>query len=184
MHSCRTRAAALTAAILAGAMAGACSGGSPTSPSTPDSPRTFLSIVTTPGDGFGNGFRQYAERSDAIFEARRETLFTNHQAIAVTVRPQAGFQWRWDMRFQVPMGESLRVGAFENVTAYPTGVAGRPGVAISGFSSCFRPSGRFDVRELELGPGDTITRLRLSFQLTCSGGFAPFRGEIGIVPGT
>ena len=180
MHPSFSRAIALTVTVLSGTFAAACSD-LPTSPSTPDTPRTFLSLVSSPGDGVGNGFRQYAERADAVFQAGRATS-GNRQEILLIITATTGRFWNWTMRFQVPQGDSVRVGVFDNVMRYP-GTDGLPGVEISGYQSCAGPTGRFEVKEVAFGAANSITRLRLSFEVTCRGASTPFRGEIGIVPG-
>ena len=177
------RAIVLGAALLSGACAAACSDGLPTSPSLPQSSRTFLSLVSLPGDGVGNGFSQYAEKGDAEFVATRSTLLSDRQSMQVVIRSTTTPQWSWVIYFQVPQGQSLRAGAFENAMGYPAS-AGRPGLMIDGSRyRCLRPTGRFDVKELEFGTANSIPRLRVSFDVTCDNATVPFRGEIGIVPG-
>jgi hypothetical protein len=87
----------------------------------------------------------------------------------------------FDMDFAAPPGEQLHVGSYEDAQRAPFREPGRPGIDISGDGrGCNTITGRFDVRELETGPGGAIKKMWIAYEQHCEGGLRALSGEVRI----
>ena len=135
-------------------------------------PRTILRWDSQPGHYIGGG------RSEVLSPGNsRWTVASMQNGSRVEVRvegvgPVSAFSW--NMRFQAPLGQTLQVGHYAGAEEDPS--AGVPGFLIFGNGRACG-GGQFTVRELSLGPQDTVLRFAADFVLNCGSlsGSAPLR---------
>jgi hypothetical protein len=173
-----------TFACVLAVVAAACGSDSPTAPSQPASV-TFLSVISSPGDQIGNGFRQHVRLADGVFSTRVDDLFGGRQSVQIDIQPAVRTQpWWWSLRFAMPTGQPLQPGTYENARRWP-GDPGQPGFEFAGTGSgCSTSTARFVISEVTVGvPGGftrQLDRLRMTFEQTCDRATAPITGEISI----
>ncbi len=133
-----------------------------------------LTMDSEPGDWIGQGqSRQYTE-ADGTFSA---TSSSGGQRVTVLFNGGSGV-W-WNLQFKAPDGSALTRGPYEGATraafSSPTG----SGLDVSGSGrGCNTLTGRFDVREVAIGPDGSVDRLAVQFEQHCEGGDPALLGEI------
>ena len=170
--------AAKRAVILASLLWSSCSG-SPTGPSAPAT--TFLTFNSMPGDYIGQGESHRYALADGVWYALASPLNgpPNQVYIEVTNFTQG---WWWSMDFAAPKGQPLKVGTYDAARRYPFQPDTQPGLDFFGSDrGCTTLTGSFQIRELVIGPGNTVDRLHATFEQHCEGASPALTGEVAIV---
>lgn len=122
----------------------------------------------------GGDAASYFYRSDTDTVTARGTA----GGLFIDARDTAGHE-SWHMEFKPPWGQTLQVGTYRaRDTPHPP--EGSAGMRLSRNSTGCSGTGTFDIRELEFGPGETITRLHLVFVLGCGNRDIAAFGEVRV----
>ena len=156
--------------------------GSPTSPTPGPRTRTFLSFVSEPGDYIGQGETRMYFLEDGKWNARVDLGVAEPNHVVVSVFPHNFAEgWWWTLNFSAPQGHSLKPGAYEDARRWPFAGA-QPGLDFSGTGrGCNTLTGRFVIRELVVGPGNTLDRFHATFEQHCEGASPALRGEVRVL---
>lgn len=150
-----------------------------------DDPRTFLTLVSHPGDFQGEGITRTITPLDAVFSGTcLEPPAAVGEAASITARGSA----RWDLRTAAPLGEMLATGSYINAPRYPFQAPTQPGFSISGDGrACNESVTNFVVREIACAPDGTLQRLAIDAEQHCGFAVAPplfgylrFNSSIGL----
>jgi hypothetical protein len=125
-----------------------------------------------PGDYLGDGQSYYYTPADGTFQAQRN--FGNGVKVTFT---SASHNWTTD--FAAPDGAPLTVQVYNNATHFPFMPAGIPGFDVSGDGrGCSQMAGRFEVKQIVYGSGNTIVSFHVTFTLRCDGHEPALNGEV------
>jgi hypothetical protein len=133
----------------------------------PTSPRTILFWNSAAGDYIGGGQSDIYSPQNSLWSATAEATLRGI-TVNVTGVTDTG-EADWMLEFRAPVGNMLQVGQYLGATraAFATTT---PGIDIFGSGrGCNTTAGQFTVREIEFGPGPTITNLALDFEQHCEG---------------
>lgn len=133
---------------------------------------TALFMDSQPGDYIGKGVQHTYTPSDGAFTVSRNY---NNGVSLTAIGPAYSFWWYFDFAAsgKVPLG----VGTYDSARRYPFAVGN--GLSISGNGAgCNQLTGRFVVREIEYGPGDTVLRFSADFEQHCEDQDAGLFGAI------
>jgi len=172
------------AVALAVATVSGCSGASPVGPtpsaavpvaSAPDA--TFLSIESGPGDPVGRAFSWRFTLENAVFRAFVDATQNHVRVSALSTQDVES----WTLNVAAPAGQPLVAGKTYNGAVLHT-VAGSqtrsvPGLSFSSMRSCLQITGHFVIRELVVGPGNTLDRFHATFEQFCNGASSSLKGE-------
>jgi hypothetical protein len=146
-------------------------GGVAALPAPARSQATFVAFDSDAGDYIGQGLYQVFHEGNALVSA--ELNFDG----GVTVTVDGPDYWTLD--FDAPVDGPLAVGAYEGATRFPFNGGLEPGLSVSGAGrGCNELSGRFDVHELELDPGDAVVRFSADFEQHCEGMGPALHGSV------
>jgi hypothetical protein len=124
---------------------------------------TSLVLDSQPGDYVGGGIKQTFTESHGTFEVQRN--FDN----GVSLTFDGGSHW-WRLDFAAPGDAALSVGPFEGARRFPFQLSTEPGLSVVGEGrGCNTLTGRFDVLEVEYGPGGEVLRFAAAFEQHCEG---------------
>lgn len=88
---------------------------------------------------------------------------------------------RWRLELAPPPGELLEPGTYTGATRTAFRAPGEPGIDVRPTSWCTDVIGDFTVHEVEYGPFNVLSRLRISFEEHCGSYANPaLRGELDI----
>jgi hypothetical protein len=82
----------------------------------------------------------------------------------------------FDVNFTAPAGQPLLVGSYENATSSANAQNGSPGMSVNCFGGT--ATGRFVVREFNVGAGGALNVFWASFEQSCNGAAGRLRGDI------
>lgn len=135
---------------------------------------TALFFDSQPGDYIGQGRQQTWTSADLPFTA------SSFDASQVTISARAAdFSTWWDLRFAAPAGTSLQPGIYENAVRASLQNPVSPGLDVSGSGrGCNTVIGRFQIHEITLGAGGTVTRFAADFEQHCEGGAPALYGSV------
>jgi hypothetical protein len=135
-----------------------------------------------PGDYIGQGETHQYVLADGTWQARVDVGVTEPQHVMIYLTPTAApWQWWWHMDFSAGTGKPLKIGTYENARRHPFSGA-QPGLDFSGTGrGCNTLTGRFEVKELVMGPGNTLDRFHATFEQHCEGASPALKGEVKIV---
>ena len=149
----------------------------PPAPPSPTPATTTFSYVSDAGDYIGGGQTATYTVANAAFSA-----ITSNAARHLTVSVNLGFPSSWTLSFDAPIGQRLVAGVYAGATRYPFQSAVAPGLDFSGMGrGCNQLTGQFVIYEIQYGPGDTIERLRATFEQHCEGAVPALRGDVTII---
>ncbi len=132
---------------------------------------TSIYFDSDPGDFIGGGHEFTLTLSDGTISAERN--FEN----GVTIEFQGDDSWTLD--FVAPREALLVPGPYEDARRYPFQPPRLPGIDVSGaHRGCNEIEGRFDVLEIEYGPGEEIERFAARFEQHCEGDKPALRGLV------
>lgn len=135
-----------------------------------------ISFFSEPGDFIGQG-RQRVFRPDDTTQIGAR--FEQDGTLGVFAQgPDEGYSFR----FRPPSGESFAPRNYVDVDRLGAARGpGRAGMEVEGMGrACNSVSGRYELKELELGPAGEVQRLWLVFQQNCENASAAGYGEIRI----
>jgi hypothetical protein len=140
-----------------------------TAPALPEP--AFIQVKSLPGDLFGLANGRTFTRNDGYVNTRKQPDGSiNFSFSPPALHPIADFN-PFSLTFAAPSGQTIGVGTYLDVQAYPSGVAGHPQFgAVDGTLGCFVTSGQFTILELVYGPQNTISALAADFDVHCSVG--------------
>jgi hypothetical protein len=138
---------------------------------------TSLALNSELGELVGRAQQYFYTPSDGAFTGQRSPWFNTNNAVYIAYRP-ASFYPFWDLYFAAPNNQPLTVGSYENATRVPFQTPGTPGLSISGPLGCNILTGRFTVREIAYGAGNTIDSFWATFEQHCEGAEPALFGEI------
>lgn len=122
------------------------------------------------------------EGSSSVYLSSAEATFSvtrggqNVISVSVTTPNYSSSNY---ITFAAPAGAPLAVGSYENATRYPVQASTEPGLSYYGSSSgCSTSTGRFEVKQIVYGSGDTIVSFHATFTQFCEGQSPPSMGEI------
>jgi len=155
--------------------------GSITGPSRSSPTATFLSLRSDPGDYIGAGESHRYTLNDTVWQARATVGVMEPNHVTVSLRPvDRNASWWWTLDLAAPRGQPLRTGTYANARRYPFQDS-QPGLSFSGTGrGCNTLTGTFTIREIQLGPDNTLDRLRATFEQHCEGSSAGLHGEISV----
>ncbi len=127
----------------------------------------------------GRGTGDFGEL-DAFYTTNQGTFrATHHPAVSVPLPGSDGVFFVFDalethygFGFGARLGGVLTVGEYPNATRIPSSA---PQLFLGFADHCISALGDFTVKQLEIGPGDTVTAFWATFQKRCSFGL---RGEV------
>jgi hypothetical protein len=168
--------------LTAAALASSACDKSPTAPSPPTSTLTFQLAEGTANSAFSLNYTT----ANATFGANVRTTCVPNPNIAGSVCPDLMVLVRGTdgrqctMWALAPIGQALRVGI------YPRAAFSRTADAAGFFFNCARAgtacgdnASTFTIRELQSNADGVVTRLHMTFEQTCLGGFPPAVGPFG-----
>jgi hypothetical protein len=133
-----------------------------------------LVMHSQPGDWVGQGMDQTFTTADGVF-----TPSINRRN-GVSVNFNGGPHW-WYLDFAAPGNAPLAVGVYEGATRFPFHSPTKPGMDIAGEGrGCNELTGRFNVLEVEYGPGTVVQRFAATFEQHCEGGVPALTGSIQV----
>ena len=120
---------------------------------------------------------------DTVWTARADVGVMEPRHIVISMRPiDNSFRWWWNLDLASPSGQPLKPGTYDNARRWPFQSSTQPGLSFSGTGrGCNTLTGSFVIREIVLGPDNTLDRLSASFEQHCEGSSAALRGDINIV---
>ncbi|WP_417908504.1 hypothetical protein [Candidatus Electronema sp. PJ] len=128
------------------------------------------------GDYIGQGKEKTYTDADLTFSASKN--YDNGVTVSMENFTDTPFLW-WDANFAAPGDVLLQVGVYENATRFPFQASNVPGLDFSGDGrGCNELTGRFEVKEIVYGAGDTITSFAADFEQHCEGGEAALYGSV------
>jgi hypothetical protein len=153
-----------------------------TGPSRGAPTTTFLDLHSDPGDYIGAGESHRYTLTDTIWNARADVGVMEPNHVVVSLQPvDRTFSWWWYLNLSAPTGTSLKAGAYENARRWPFS-SGLPGLDFSGTGrGCNMLTGRFEIKAIQLGSGNTLDRFWATFEQHCEGGSPALKGEISIL---
>lgn len=168
-------------ALVLAAVAAACDR-SPTAPSPPTSTVTFDLAA-----GQGNSaFSLSYTTANATFGASVRTTCVPNPNIAGSVCPDLMVLIRGTdgrqctMWVQAPTGQTFRIGSYPKAAFSPTAdTAGFFFNCARAGTTCGDSVSSVTIRELRSNPDGVVTRLHMTFEQTCLGGFPPTLGFFG-----
>jgi hypothetical protein len=135
---------------------------------------TVLVMHSQPGDYIGQGMDQTYTTTDGVF-----TPSVNY-GNGVSVYFNGGPHW-WHLDFAAPGNAPLAVGLYEGAQRFAFHSPTNPGMEISGDGrGCNQLTGRFNVLEVEYGPGGVVQRFAATFEQHCEGGVPALTGSIQV----
>ena len=160
-----------------------CSGESATGPTRGSGTTTYLDLRSDPGDFVGAGESHRYTLQDTVWTARADVGVMEPRHIVISMRPiDNSFRWWWNLDLASPTGQPLKPGPYDNARRWPFQSSTQPGLSFSGTGrGCNTLTGSFVIREIVLGPDNTLDRLSASFEQHCEGSSAALRGDINIV---
>jgi hypothetical protein len=134
---------------------------------------TALYFSSPAGEYIGGGITKTWTPADGNFTAK--TNFDN----GITISFDGG-QTNWSLNFAAPGDVPLVVGTYTEATRYPFQSPTKPGLDVSGSGrGCNNSTGQFTVKELTLGPNDTVEIFAADFEQHCElPEKAPLRGTV------
>lgn len=135
--------------------------------------QTSVTMFSQSGDYILNGGSRYYDNSNG-------SVVVGGDAAYVTVGVSGGdFGDYYSMDFAAPPGKKLHPGLYVNAQRAPFRTAGRPGIDIYGDGrGCNVTGGRFDVKEIAVGPTGSIRRLWLTYEQHCENDVQALFGEV------
>jgi hypothetical protein len=148
----------------------------PLSMSAPAAAVTYSSSVTMmsePGDYIGQG-------RDRVFNERNGAITVTGDAGYLQINVSGGTLGDYyHLDVAAPPGELLHPGLYTGVQRAAFRTAKRAGLDIAGSGrGCNEVGGRFDVKDIVLGPNSTVSRLWMTYEQHCENGPAALFGEI------
>ena len=132
-------------------------------------PRTLLRWDSQAGNYIGQGRSEVLSLANSRWTANS---FQNGNMVEFRVDSVGPFAAStWTLRFQAPTGEALQSGR-QYLGARDFASPGVPSLVIFG-NGRFCGGGEFTVRELSLGPQDTVIRFAADFVLNCGSASGP-----------
>jgi hypothetical protein len=136
-----------------------------------------LLLDSEPGDFVGAGQLLYFGASDGSFDARRD-LFGGVITSFLTRPLPAHF---WSLDFAAPFSAPLAPGVYTGATRYPIQPPESPGLSVAGDGrGCNTLDGSFEVKQIEYGARDAVTKLWATFEQHCEGMEPLLRGELRV----
>jgi hypothetical protein len=118
---------------------------------------------------------------DGTWNARYDTSTYSHLSIRVQNFTVPSEGWSWGLDFAAPRGQQLTVGTYDAARRYPFQPDTQPGLDFSGTGrGCNTLTGRFTITELRIGPGNSVDRLKATFEQNCDGASPTLRGAVVI----
>lgn len=171
-------------ALVLAAAAAACDK-SPTAPSAPPPPTSTVAFDLAAGQG-NPAFSLSYTTANATFGASVRTTCVVNPIIAGSVCPDLmvlirGTDGRQcSMWVLAPIGQTLRTGSYANAAFSPTAdTAGFFFNCARAGTTCGDSASSVTIHELRSNPDGVVTRLHLTFEQTCLGGFPPALGFFG-----
>ena len=133
---------------------------------------TSFRATSDPGDFIGQGFDGSYTPETAGFSA------TQHSGYSVSVNVWATeLAEFWSLDFAAPYAQPLAPGVYLGARNWP--LASEPRLDISALGhGCISATGRFEVLEIQYGPGLEVLSFRARFQQFCDGSLSSLQGEI------
>lgn len=149
----------------------------PPAPPSPTPATTTFTYVSDAGDYIGGGQTATYTVANAAISA-----ITSNAARHLTVSVNLGFPNGWTLNLDAPIGQRLVAGIYAGATRYPFQSPVAPGLDFSGMGrGCNTLTGQFVIYEIQYGPGDTIERLRATFEQHCESAVPALRGDVTII---
>lgn len=134
---------------------------------------TALFINSAPGEPVGQGEVTVYRPRDGEFRSSR----SSGSAFLSFNTPDRSISW--DLAFDLPFGQVLDIGTYKTIQGATTSEGSPTMTVYSRNGSCNNSAGEFQIKELEVGSGNTFASFRASFVQYCGGPSAPpLRGEI------
>jgi hypothetical protein len=161
-------------------------GDSPTAP-TPTPMVSFVSFVSSPGDGVGQGQTRRIESGPAATFGG--DMWDGNNALSLTILTPGPGARDWGLQLAAPKGRTLTPGVYKNARRIPAIGSAEPQLNFGGEQrSCNTSTGEFEVLEAVYGPkpqgsgtSGTIDRLHARFTQTCDGSSGALTGEVWLV---
>jgi len=134
---------------------------------------TFFSFVSDPGDPIGNGRNSRYTPPTATFTA---SCSASGVFVQIVAQPPGASFTSFNVSFNAPAGQPLRVGSYENATSSANAQNGSPQMSINCFGGT--ATGRFVVREFDVAQGGALNAFWASFEQSCNGSAGILRGDI------
>lgn len=135
---------------------------------------TFVNLFSLPGDYIGQGRTMRFTPGNASISARAAC---GGRRFSARIELPDGNSWFIDI--EAPPGQILRPGPYENATGTRMG---NGVVSVRGEGrSCTVSYGRFDIGQVDFGPGDEVRRFHALIEQRCNQSNAqPLAGEISL----
>ena len=131
-------------------------------------PKTFLYFDSPPGESMGGGRRFTLTPEDGAIDA---------EPFGRGVRVSFGGAGLWDLRFEPPAGDTLRVGVYEGAKLHAR--PGAPGLDVAGNGWwCYEVAGRFKILEIGYGAGGEVARFAADYVQSCESLGPALRGSV------
>ena len=144
----------------------------------PSRETTFFSYASSPGEYIGAGASHSYSFPDGQWQATFDAN-GNIEHITVDVNALPGGEY-WTFEFSAPPGQPLVVGTYEGARRWPF-QGSLPGLSVYGNGrGCNTLAGRFVIKALAIGPGNTVDRFQATFEQNCEEASPILTGEISI----
>jgi hypothetical protein len=158
---------------------------SPTAPSAPAPPTSTVVFDLAAGQG-NSAFSLSYTTANATFGASVRTTCVPNPNIAGSVCPDLMVLIRGTdgrqctMWVLAPSGQTLRIGSYPKAAFSPTAdTAGFFFNCARAGTTCGDSASSVTIHELRSNPDGVVTRLHMTFEQTCLGGFPPALGFFG-----
>jgi hypothetical protein len=137
---------------------------------------TSLLVDSEAGDFVGQGQLFSFAAEDGSFNARRQF---NGVTASFLSRPVTNHSW--SLGFAAPGSADLTPGSYAGATRFPFQAPENPGLDISGEGrGCNTLYGDFEIKQIEFGSRDVVTKLWATFEQHCEGMAPALRGELRV----
>lgn len=140
-----------------------------------DTSRSSVTMFSDAGDYIGGGQQR-------LFDSDTARVSVSGTATYLTVNVSGGTRGdSYAMDFAAPSGQALGPGVYDGAQRASFRAATRPGIDIFGDGrGCNQDTGRFEVRDLAVGPNGVPTRLWIVYEQHCEGSAAALFGEVRV----
>jgi hypothetical protein len=132
---------------------------------------TDVAMYSDTGDWIGQGQQQ-------VFTPANSTITLSGNAGDVSIAINSP---DYTLEFAAPQGQTLQAGIYDGATRAPFRSGLEPGIDINGESrGCNTDQGRFEIKDIHIGPSGVPDRLWLVYEQHCEGGITALFGEVRI----
>jgi hypothetical protein len=132
-----------------------------------------VTMLSDAGDYIGQGRHR-------LFDERNASIGVSGDAGDLRIDVSGGtLADYYTLEIAAPPGEQLHPGLYTGAQRAPFRTAKHPGIDVHGSGrGCNEIGGRFDVKDIVIGPDSTVSRLWMTYEQHCENGPAALFGEI------